>query len=49
MRGVYMTDEEFEAEVAKRREALDLADGEIAVGCPLCSATDFPVAAGGQQ
>ena len=50
MRGVYMTDEEFAAEVAKRREALDLADGELAIGCPLCSATDWPAAdAGGQQ
>ncbi len=36
MRGVYLTDEEFAAEMAKRREALGLVDGEVVLGCPLC-------------
>ena len=36
MRGVYLTDEEFAAEMAKRREALGLADGDVVLGCPLC-------------
>ena len=36
MRGAYLTDEEFEEAMAKRREALNLKPGEMVIGCPLC-------------
>ncbi len=35
-RGVSLTDEEFEQEMAKRRERLHLAEGQSVIGCPLC-------------
>ena len=37
-----LTDEEFEAEMAARRERLDLAEGESVVGCPLCGVGALP-------
>ena len=50
MRGVYLTDDEFEAELAKRRETLDLADGETVIGCPLCGEVEAePVKVTGGQ
>ncbi len=50
MRGIYLTDEEFQGEMAKRREALSLTDGATMVGCPLCGAEEVPAeTAGGQQ
>jgi hypothetical protein len=51
MRGVYLTDEEFAAEMAKRREVLGLADGEVILGCPLCGTLKLAPAdnAGGGQ
>ena len=50
MRGSYLTDEEFAAEMANRRRALDLEPGEMVIGCPLCG-TEEPLAvvAGEQQ
>ena len=39
-RGVYMTDEQFQQEVALRRERLGLSRGETVVGCPLCGLGD---------
>ena len=36
MRGAYLTDEEFEEAMTKRREALNLKPGEMVIGCPLC-------------
>ena len=36
MRGVYLTEEEFQAEVEERRQVLELAEGETVTGCPLC-------------
>lgn len=39
-RGVYLTDEEFEAEMAARRSALGLKPGNLVVGCPLCGLFD---------
>ncbi len=42
MRGVYLTDEEFRAEVESRRARLDLEEGEVAVGCPLCGVEQWP-------
>ena len=50
MRGSYLTDEEFEAEMANRRRALDLEPGEMVIGCPLCGTEDpLAVVAGEQQ
>ncbi len=40
MRGAYLTDEEFEAEMAKRREILGLESGQMVIGCPLCGLDD---------
>ena len=40
--GVTLSDEEFQAEVAKRRERLGLAKGETVPGCPLCGVEEFP-------
>jgi mono/diheme cytochrome c family protein len=34
---VYLTDEEFEHEMAVRRTKLGLKDGQTVLGCPLCS------------
>ena len=36
-RGFHLTDEEFEQAVAERREQLNLAPGQLVVGCPLCA------------
>ncbi len=51
MRGVYLTDEQFQDELAKRRQALGLAPGTSVIGCPLCGAIDDEPAeaVGGQQ
>ena len=50
MRGVFLTDEEFAEELARRREALDLAAGATVIGCPLCGIEDWTAdAAAGQQ
>ena len=51
MRGVYLTDEEFAAEMARRRANLGLADGEVTIGCPLCGTVEMEPAddAGGGQ
>ena len=35
---VYLTDEEFEDEMSKRRDTLDLKPGQTVIGCPLCGA-----------
>jgi len=44
--GVNLTDEEFEAEIARRRALHGLAEGQAMPGCPLCGYSDVPV---GQQ
>jgi hypothetical protein len=54
MQAVTLTDEQFQAEVAARRQQLTLKPGEDAPGCPLCSfeklpAPRAPVRAAGQQ
>ena len=51
MRGVYLTDEKFQEEMAQRRAALDLAPGATVIGCPLCGGVGGPgePAAGQQQ
>ena len=48
MQAIYLTDEQFEEELAKRREALRLTDGGTAIGCPLCGSIR-QVTAGGSQ
>jgi hypothetical protein len=35
--GVYLNDQLFAQEVAKRRAALKLTDGQVAPGCPTCA------------
>ena len=37
---IVLTDEQFAEEMATRRERLDLAEGEAAIGCPLCGFDD---------
>ena len=39
-RGIYLTDEQFQEELAGRRERLGLSQGATVVGCPLCSLDD---------
>jgi hypothetical protein len=40
--GVNLTEEQFAQEVATRRMALNLADGQSAPGCPLCAFARLP-------
>jgi hypothetical protein len=40
--GVPLTDEQFAQEVARRRTALNLTDGQITPGCPLCAFSKIP-------
>ena len=40
--GVYLTDEQFAQEVAKRRATLQLTEGQAVPGCPLCSFAKLP-------
>ena len=42
---IYLTDEQFRQEMAERRAALGLRQGQTVVGCPLCGAD--PAAMGG--
>ena len=39
---IALTDEQFQEEVAMRRERLQLAKGETVVGCPLCAMEHIP-------
>jgi hypothetical protein len=45
MQAISLTDEQFEAEVAKRRDKLGLKAGQTVVGCPTCGAAPRPAAA----
>ena len=45
MQAISLTDQQFEAEVAKRREKLGLKSGQTVIGCPTCSATPRPPSA----
>ncbi len=40
--GVPLSDAEFAAEMAERRQLLGLAPGETAIGCPLCGVESLP-------
>ena len=39
-RGIYLTEEEFEVELAERRDKLGLKRGDLVAGCPLCGLFD---------
>ncbi len=41
--GVNLTEEQFAQEVATRRTALNLAEGQSTLGCPLCAFSRIPV------
>jgi mono/diheme cytochrome c family protein len=49
MQVITLTDEQFEAELAKRRQALGLKGGETVIGCPLCGAAPAPPRAAANQ
>jgi mono/diheme cytochrome c family protein len=42
--GIALTDEEFAAEIARRRAVHGLAEGEAMIGCPLCGYANPPLA-----
>jgi hypothetical protein len=44
---VALTDEQFQQEMAKRRERLHLTRNDVVIGCPLCLITATPVKATG--
>jgi hypothetical protein len=46
--GYSLTEEEFQQELAKRRQNLHLTAGQTVIGCPLC-ATNRPAAAAANQ
>ena len=48
-KGIFLSDEEFQQEIAKRREKLQLAEGQTVIGCPLCGYGKIPIAAAGNQ
>jgi len=43
--GVSMTDEQFQDEMARRREKLKLTRNDVQIGCPLCLVIPKPPAA----
>jgi hypothetical protein len=49
MEVIPLNDEQFAAEVAKRRQTLNLRDGQTVIGCPTCSQAPAPARAAGQQ
>jgi hypothetical protein len=49
MEVIYLNDEQFQAELAARREKMNLKDGQTMIGCPLCGAPPPPVRAAGAQ
>jgi len=46
---VALTDEQFQEEMAKRREHLHLTKNDVVIGCPLCLVTPPPAKPSGQQ
>jgi hypothetical protein len=42
---VSLTEEQFQAEMARRREKLRLTQSDVIIGCPLCNVTPAPPAA----
>ena len=39
---IVLDDKEFGEEIAKRRQHLNLAEGQTVVGCPLCAFEQMP-------
>ena len=46
---VALTDEQFQAEMAKRRERLKLTRNDVVIGCPLCNIVSQPPASRNSQ
>ena len=46
---ISLTDEEFQQEMAQRRQRLHLTGGQTVLGCPLCGYSKIPVATVGSQ
>ena len=46
---IVLNDEEFEREMAERRQMLNIKEGQTVSGCPLCGLTGRAAAPGGQQ
>jgi len=44
-----LTDQEFQQEMAERREKLHLSEGQTVLGCPLCGYAKMPVTTTGSQ
>ena len=44
MQAIFLTDQQFETEVAKRREKLGIKPGQTVIGCPTCSAPPRAIA-----
>jgi hypothetical protein len=42
--GVYLSDAEFQQEIARRRDKLHLTEGQTVPGCPLCGSSKLPFA-----
>ena len=40
--GIVLTDEQYQQELIKRREELQLAEGQRAPGCPQCGYDSIP-------
>jgi hypothetical protein len=49
MHVIYLNDEQFQAELAARREKLNLKEGQTVIGCPLCGAPAPPVRSAGAR
>jgi mono/diheme cytochrome c family protein len=48
MQGISLTDEQFEAELAKRRQRLGLKEGQTVLGCPTCGVAPASARPAGQ-
>jgi hypothetical protein len=46
---VSLTEEQFQAEMAQRREKLKLTRNSVTIGCPLCTISALPQAQRTQQ
>jgi hypothetical protein len=46
---VALTDEQFQEEMARRRERLHLTRNDVVIGCPLCGVAPTPAAKATQQ
>jgi hypothetical protein len=46
---ISLSDDEFQQEMAQRRQRLHLTSGQTVLGCPLCGYSKMPIATGGSQ